>query len=146
MNLAGGLHSAGITYPGFRRHTVRINSDGPTTRIVGLEPGRLTDPRRFPFQVRVSPQFLLGELNVVILKSVYAAQESQVGISAARTGRIIAGDFLGTMVAILVVDGEVRFTGAFDLDHGVHGIELTPEGVTPLPRPSTHIPPTEQFP
>lgn len=134
FRVAAGEHSAQITAPGFRSRTIRLNSYWSTTQVISLEIGGLPDPQPLPFEVRVSSRIPLGELNLVMLKGLYAAKEFQVGISAARTGRITVGDS-GTMVAILVVDGEVRFTGAFDLVYGVGGIELTPEGITPLPRP-----------
>ena len=146
FRVSAGEHSAHISAIGFQRRTFRINSIWSTTQVIGLKLGRLTDPHPSPFEVRVSSRIPLGNLNLVMLKGLYADKESQVFISAARTGQITVGDFGGTMVAILVVDGEVRFTGAFDLRQDVGGIELTPEGITPLPRPSTPIPPTEQFP
>lgn len=132
--VVAGEHSARISAFGFQSRTIRISSDWFTARIVGLEPGRLTDPLRSPFRVRVSPKIPLGELNIVILKGLYTPQEYQVRISDARTGWVTT-DFIWKMIAILVVDGEVRFTGAFDSGDAPHGIELTPKGVTPLPRP-----------
>ncbi|HRJ21792.1 MAG TPA: carboxypeptidase-like regulatory domain-containing protein, partial [Bryobacteraceae bacterium] len=135
FRVSAGEHSAHIEATGFQRSTFRINSIWSTTQVIGLKLGRLTDPHPSPFEVRVSSRIPLGKLNLVMLKGLYADKESQVFISAARTGRITVGDFGGTVVAILVVDGEVRFTGAFDLVHDVGGIELTPEGITPLPRP-----------
>lgn len=132
--VVAGEHSARISAFGFQSRTIRISSDWFAARIVGLEPGRLTDPLRSPFRVRVSPRIPLGELNMVVLKGLYTPQEYQVRISDARTGWVTT-DSIWKMVAILVVDGEVRSTGAFNSGDALHGIELTPEGITPLPRP-----------
>jgi hypothetical protein len=132
--VVAGEHSARISAPGFWSRTIRISSNWFATWVVGLEVGTLSDPSPSPFRVRVSPKIPLGELNMVIVKVLYTDREYHARITAARTGWL-ATQAMSKAVAILIVDGEVRFTGAFDQGDALHGIELTPEGVTPLPRP-----------
>ncbi|MCL4840924.1 MAG: carboxypeptidase regulatory-like domain-containing protein [Bryobacteraceae bacterium] len=132
--VVAGEHSARISAPGFWSRTIRISANWFATWVVGLEIGIPSGPPRSNFQVRVSPEIPLGELNMVILKVLYTDREYQARITAARTGWL-ATQAMAKAVAILVVDGEVRFTGTFDLVQDVGGIELTPEGITPLPRP-----------
>jgi hypothetical protein len=132
--VVAGEHSARISAPGFWSRTIRISPNWFATRVVGLEAGIPSGPPQSNFRVRVSPEIPLGELNMVILKVLYTDREYQARITAARTGWL-ATQAMAKAVAILVVDGEVRFTGAFNSGDALHGIELTPKGVTPLPRP-----------